>query len=84
MYKTLILLFKWWWRFSQFDNTLWKKILLSVYNIKGLKASSENFRNIKDGLWAQLTGNDVESVKIRSIIEGGSILKVGNGESIFF
>lgn len=43
MYKNLVLLFKWWWRFLQFDNTLWKRILMSVYNIKGLKASRESF-----------------------------------------
>ena len=41
MHKNLILLFKWWWRYSESDNTLWKKILKSVHGIKGLKASSE-------------------------------------------
>ena len=25
MYKNLILLFKWWWRYSESNNTLWKK-----------------------------------------------------------
>lgn len=57
---------------------------MSVYNIKRLKASSDNFRSVKDGLWAQLTSNDVDTVKVRSIIKDGSILNVGNKLSIFF
>lgn len=57
---------------------------MSVYNIKVLKASLYNFRTAKDGLLAQHTGDEVETVKIRSIIEDGLILKVGNGESILF
>ena len=46
MHKNLILLFKWWWRFSESDNTLWKIILQSVHEIKGEKASSETFRKL--------------------------------------
>ena len=42
MHKNL--LFKWWWRFSESDDRLWKKILMSVHEINGLKASSETFR----------------------------------------
>ena len=49
MHKNLILLFKWWWCFSEPDKSLWKKILKSVYEIKGLKASSETFNKVRDG-----------------------------------
>lgn len=84
MYKNLVLLFKWWLRYSQVDNTLKKRIVMSVHNIKGLKASSDNFLIGKDGLCAQLTSNDVDTVKVRSIIEDGLLLNVGNGESILF
>lgn len=52
MYKNLTLLFKWWWRFSESNNVLWKRILMSVHSVQGLKASSDNFRNVKDGVWA--------------------------------
>ena len=50
MHKNLGLLFKWWWRFSQSDNTLWKRILQSVHDIKGVKASRETFGKIREGV----------------------------------
>ena len=84
MHKNLILLFKWWWRFSKSDNSLWKKILKSVYEIKGLKASSESFNKVREGTWAHLLSNDTDTSKIRSIIEEGMLVKVGNDNSIRF
>lgn len=84
LYKKLILLFKWWWRYSQSDNTFWKRLLISVHNIKGLKASSENFLKAREGLCALLTCNDAETFKVRSIVEDGLSLSVGNGDSIRF
>ena len=84
MHKNLILLFKWWWRFSESDYTLWKKILKSVHEIKGLKASSKTFSNVKDGTWAHFLSNESDTAKIRSIIEEGMLVKVGNGNSVRF
>ena len=84
MHKNLILLFKWWWRFSESDNTLWKRVIRSVYDIKGFKSSSESFSKIKDGPWSQLLSNDADTSKIRSIIEEGMIVKVENGSSVRF
>lgn len=34
LHKNLILLFKWWWRFSDCDDSFWKRILISIHNIK--------------------------------------------------
>lgn len=82
--KNLILLFKWWWRFSDSDLPLWKKILSSIYKIRGLKASSYAFSSAKDGVWHQLLSSDGLTTKIRTIVEHGKILKVGNGQSILF
>ena len=84
MHKNLILLFKWWWRFSESDNTLWKRILQSVHVIKGVKASSEAFCKVKDGSWATLISNDAMTSKIRSTIEEGMIISVGKGSSVRF
>lgn len=84
MYKNLILLFKWWWRFFDTDFTLWKRILLSVQKIKGLKASADAFSDVKDGIWGQLMSNDAETSKIRSIVEEGMYPIVGCGTSIRF
>ena len=84
MYKNLVLLFKWWWRYSESGNVLWKRIVRSVYDLKSLKASSENFRAAKHGLWSDLMKNDTMTSKIRSIVEEGMILSVGAGNSILF
>ena len=84
MHKNLILLFKWWWRYSESNNDLWKRILMSVYEIKRFKASAESFRNVQKGPWAQMMSNDVDTAKTRSIVEEGMILNVGDGRSILF
>ena len=84
MHKNLILLFKWWWRYSESDNTLWKRILMSVLELKGLKASSELFTKAKEGTWAHLMKADATTSKIRTTVEEGMVLKVGRGNSILF
>ena len=84
MHKNLMLLFKWWWRFSDSNNAMWKKILKSVHEIKGLKASSEAFTKVREGTWALLLSNDVDTARIRSVIEEGMIVKLGNGSSTQF
>ena len=84
MHKNLILLFKWWWRFSESDDCLWKKILMSVHEISGLKASSGTFSKVKEGMWAQLMSDEAKSSKIRSIVEEGMIIKLGNRTSVRF
>ena len=84
MHKNLILLFKWWWRYSEANNSLWKRILQSVYNIKGLKASTDTFHNVKNGTWAHLLSSNAETSKMRSIIEEGMGVKIGNGQSVSF
>jgi reverse transcriptase-like protein len=84
LHKNLMLLFKWWWRFSKCDNSLWKRILISIYNIKGLHASSHTFQGIKSGTWAQLLSDDVDTSKIRSIVEEGLQINIGDGNSTLF
>ena len=61
LHKNLVLLFKWWWRFSEADNSLWKRILKSVHDIKGLKASTDTFYKVKEGTWARLLSIDADT-----------------------
>lgn len=84
LHKNLILLFKWWWRFSKSDNTIWKRILISIYNIKGFKASSYTFGEMRSGIWAQLLNNDSDTSRIRDIVERGMQVNVGDGNSTLF
>lgn len=84
LFKNLCLLFKWWWRYSESDSSLWKRIVQSVHDVLSSKASSEVFNNVKDGLWSQLMSSDSETTKVRSIVEEGMVLNVGRGNTIMF
>lgn len=84
LHKNLMLLFKWWWRFSKCDDTLWKRILISIYSIKGLKASSQTFQGIKSGVWAKLISDDTDTSRIRGIVEEGMQVSFGDGKSTRF
>ena len=84
LHKNLILLFKWWWRFSDSDNTLWKRIIKSVHDINGERASLDAFRKVKTGTWSYLMNNDLDTVRVRAIIEEGMSLRVGEGSSVRF
>lgn len=84
LYKNLVLLFKWWWRYSATDSSFWKRILQSVHRIKGSKASSVAFSAVKDGVWGQMMRHDDDTSKVRAIVEDGMILQVGKGTSILF
>ena len=42
---------------------------MPVYEIKELKASSDTFRKAKEGTWSYMLTDDVETSKIRSIVE---------------
>ena len=84
LHKNLILLFKWWWRFSESDSTLWKRIIKSVHDINGDYASMDNFRKVKTGIWSSLMENDSDTVKVKAILEDGLCLRVGDNSSIKF
>ena len=56
----------------------------SVHDIKGAKASADTFQKVKDGTWAHLLSSDAETSKLRSIIEEGMLVKIGNGNSVRF
>lgn len=63
---------------------MWKRILISIYNIKSLKASSESFGRIKSDTWSHLLSNDADTMKIRNIVEDGLQASVGDGNSTRF
>lgn len=84
LFKNLILLVKWWWHYSESGFSLWKKIMMSVHNIRCFKASCDSFNSMKYGTLSQLVRNDVDISKIRDIVEEGMILEIGNGGSILF
>lgn len=84
LHKNLVLLFKWWCRFSEGDCTLWKRILRSIYDIKSLKASSDSFARVNIGLLGQLLSNEQDTKRIKEIVEEGMQVSVGDGNSTLF
>lgn len=66
------------------DQSLWKRILISIHNIKSLKASSDSFGVIKNGTWASLMSNVADVKRVRDVVEEGLIVKVGDGTSTLF
>ena len=42
------------------------------------------FRKVRDGTWSSLMNNDSDTVKVRTIVEEGMLLSVGNGNSVRF
>ena len=44
----------------------------------------ENFSKVKTGTWANFISNEPDTVKVRSIIQEGMKLRVGNGNAIQF
>lgn len=82
--RNLALLFKWRWRFLKEGGPLWKRIVCSVHNIKGTKASSNIFKDLKDGVWGQFWGKDDKLVHFRGLVDEGIVNIVGNGVSISF
>ena len=42
------------------------------------------FRKVRDGTWSSLMNNDSDTVKVRTMVEEGMLLSVGNGNSVRF
>lgn len=50
LFRNLALLFKWWWRFSEEMNFLWKRVVCSVHDILDYKANSVLFESCDNGI----------------------------------
>lgn len=50
LHRNSALRFRWWWRFSNEDAPLWKRIVASDYRIKGAIVSEDEFRNAMSGV----------------------------------
>lgn len=57
--KNAALLFKWWWRFSEEGNTLWKKIICSIHRLEANIPLVQQQRNAAQrGLWDKIMKMD--------------------------
>ena len=70
MTKNQSLFFKWWWRYSEDENSLWKRIIKSLHNIKGIKASKEVLGTVKERMWSQMMKKDKEVEVVRRVLGG--------------
>lgn len=52
--KILGLLLKWWWRFCENDDTLWKRVTKSVHGLSSPFLSLETIQKVKHGLISEI------------------------------
>lgn len=82
--RNLSLLFKWWWRFSIEENTLWKKIVCSVHNLLDFKAKIDLFSQCRGGIWGHFGSIQKKWGAIAGRVKEGLINKLGEGTSLKF
>ncbi|XP_057740275.1 uncharacterized protein LOC130957436 [Arachis stenosperma] len=66
--RNTALLFKWWWRFSKEDCSLWKKIILSV----------------RGGPWRDICHLQIKEQEVRQKMIDGLAIEVGDGRTTRF
>ena len=76
------LLGKWWWRFYNETNSLWRKVITSIYGKEGgLRGNTVRGRG---SVWSNIVniGRELESIEIAFPDSFGK--RLGNGETISF
>ena len=82
--KNTGLLFKWWWRFLNEPQALWRKVIQDKYRYKIL-ASAEDFQCSKPGgPWKKICSSILCNVQASQIITSSIRKKVGNGSETLF
>ena len=82
--KNAALLFKWWWRFSDEGNSLWKRVVCSIYGCDPNRLVGDHKMIKSGGPWKQI--RDIPGLRddISNTIARGFKKSVGNGCSILF
>ena len=52
--KNAAMLFKWWWRFSTKNSSLWKKIVCSCHALDGNRPIADQTQRCRGGLWGSI------------------------------
>ena len=82
--KNAALLFKWWWRFSDQSNALWKQIIWSNHYSQCENVDVVPTMDRIGDLWGQITSNKGYGNEILEVISKGMWRKVGDGSSVLF
>ncbi|XP_071695652.1 uncharacterized protein [Rutidosis leptorrhynchoides] len=84
-HKNLALLGKWWWRFFSEPNSLWVRIIRSIYGLYGgLELGREEIRALKPSTWRSiiLTGHDIEDTGVSFV--NSFVQQVGSDSAVSF
>ncbi|XP_072076581.1 uncharacterized protein [Arachis hypogaea] len=82
--RNIALLFKWWWRFSKEDYSLWKKIMCSCNDLNpNVLLSCQPVPNTK-GLWSDICQLQIREQQARDKMVRGLSLKLGDDRRIRF
>ena len=82
--KNTTLLFKWWWRFSLENSTLWKEVICSCHNLT-LNSMIGNQNRIRGpGIWPDIWNTNLSNMEANSLLKNGIKMMVGNGERTRF
>ena len=82
--KNAGLFFKWWWRFSDGRQPLWKRIICSNHNLKQQDDFGELQGKNIGGLWGQFTSLSTINLETLETISRKVWRAVGNGNNTLF
>lgn len=82
--KNLGLLEKWWWKYSNEFNPLWKRVVQSTNDLKSNFASISTFYHISKGTFNYIQKSFPKYPWVEDILDKDMVIELGDGQSILF
>lgn len=82
--KNATLFFKWWWRFLDEGNSLWKRVVCSTYGCDPNRLVGDHEITRSGDPWKQVKGISGLREDISAIVSQGLKKSIGNGCFILF
>ena len=82
--KNAALLFKWWWRFSESEDSLWKRVVCSINDLDVTKPLLTQEVKKSSSPWGQICSMQKWGIAVMEIIKRGFKKKIGNGMKTLF
>lgn len=78
--KNTMMLFIWWWRFSEENIPLWKRVVCSCNRLKMDRTIWEQLDRMKGGPWANICSIWKANKEVKKVVKSGIWIAFGNGE----
>lgn len=82
--KNLVLLYKWWWKFSTENNRLWQRVVKSTNQISTLEPSCDSQKEVISHTLKAPVNACKEFPWLKVVLENGVKKQLGNGDTIKF